>query len=133
MNGDEFSAKQDEITYRRVAAWELKRMSDELEDLKERAGRRPAMAWMLPAMFAALLTGAIGYVGIVHQIVLRHSTKIDIVSEIQQRNMHVIGEMEELKRRMIQSEMSGQQLPYLSKQVNDMNTKLDRFLERYPR
>jgi hypothetical protein len=47
--------------------------------------------------------------------------------------MHVIGEMEELKRRMIQSEMSGQQLPYLSKQVNDMNTKLDRFLERYPR
>ncbi len=130
---EEIGAIQDGISYRRIAAYELRRLSEQVELLERQAATRQRgqfSGWMIPVLFGVLLTGAIGYIGIVHQMVYRYANKMDVLSEEQYRQSSARADIDDLKKRIRENEGGVQQIPFLAKQISDVNMKIDRLLER---
>ena len=126
---DDLEAIQDAVTFRRLSAWELHRLSTELQQLKEAlpAGKLPP--WM-PIIFGALLTMATSYIGIVHQMALTNRAEIQRIGLEQANRSFLKTDIEDLKRRLLVNETLAQQIPALVQYVRDINSKLDRLLER---
>ena len=119
---------QDEVSYRRLTTYELRRLTREFEELRAHPSLLLRVA--LPLLAGALLTGAIGYIGIIHQLVLTDRLEIQRISGEQFKRTSLLRDVEEIKNRLLINENLAQQIPFMVQQLRDMNNKLDRLIER---
>lgn len=118
---------QDEITARRIHAWELRRLDEVVAKLSVHPIHTP---WWLSILVGALLAAAAGYIGIVHQMVLTDRAILQRVAQEQAQDTYLNRDVEDLKRRLLINEGVVQQIPFMAQQLRDVNLKLDRLLER---
>lgn len=120
MTPEEINATQDEITFRRTMAYEVRRMAQEMENNQKKPANPP---WWAPIILGIAVTACLGYIGMVHNEVRGLSLGQERLSNIRQ-------EVESVKVRVSANETMASQIPWISQQVRDMNVKLDRIIER---
>lgn len=119
---------QDTVAFRRIIAWEVRRLSQELQSLQSKP---PAsIPWWQPILFGLLITMTAGYIGLVHQMALTDRAELARVAAIQWQRSSLVPDVEEIKRRILANEQLAQRIPALESTLRDISQKLDRLIER---
>lgn len=151
---DDIEKTQDEIAFKRITAWELRRMTRMGEVLTEQlnalekqvnAHKPAAIPWWVQAMLAVMITLCGGYITIVHNMALANRqgyqeadvriwAEVSRIAAIQHQRTAIGMDIEDLKRRIAANEAFAYRVPHLERQMQDINSKLDRIIERqWPR
>lgn len=124
----ELSTIQDEVLFRRITSWELDRLSKEVTALSN--VRTPPVPMWLQIAGGLIMSGLLGYIGLVHMQALSNRVDIHRIAAEQYRTSSQEGDIKDLKQRVLVNESLSQQIPAMNQHLQNVSNKLDRLLER---
>ena len=131
---------QDRLQFQRMIAWEVRRVSLEVDTLKAGNGRKQPPWWATP-LLGITVTIILALLGLFHQSMQTNFAEIKQIAEadraeikritsVQDKRTSLVSDVDDLKRRLPIAEGIGQRLPQIERQLESISTKLDRLSER---
>jgi hypothetical protein len=120
---------QDLVSFRRMVAFELRHVSQEVDALKAGNGKKTP-PWWTTLVFGALIALIAGWIGMVHQGMNNNTIELARIGAKQWEQQYLVGEVTDIKRRVSKNEEFVVEIPYIAKQVTKISEQLDRLSQR---